>query len=180
VVDGIDDFARSLLEEAKRFLEKVDDDGDPAANEAYLHAALMLAFCSLEVHVNSVADDFISRPELSLHEKAFLLEREVRLEDGEFRIAPSLRIIRLEDRIRFLHVKFGRPLDASSPHWSQLAEAARLRNQLTHPKDVMVITKATVGRAIQAIIGTLDCLYQVIYKRGFPSAGIGLDSRLSF
>jgi hypothetical protein len=140
----------------------------------------MLAFCSLEAHVNSVGDDFISRPELSLHEKGILLEKEVRLEDGEFKITSTLRMMRLEDRIRFLHVRFGRPLDPSSPHWSELAEATRLRNQLTHPKEMIVITKATVGRAIEAIIDTLDCLYQAVYKRGFPSAGLGLNSRLGF
>jgi hypothetical protein len=176
----IDDFARSLLEEAKWFLEKTEDDGDPAANSAYLHAALMLAFCSLEAHVNSVGDDFISRPELSVHEKAILLEKEVRLENGEFRLTSTLRMMRLEDRIRFLHVRFGKAIDPSEPHWSQLAEATTLRNQLTHPKEMIVITKATVGRAIHAIIDTLDAVYRVIYRRPFPAASLGLQAKVSF
>jgi hypothetical protein len=179
-MENIDEFARSLLEEAKHFLEKTEEDGDPIANAAYLHAALMLSFCSLEAHVNSVGDDFLSRPELSLHEKALLLEREVRIEDGEFKITSALRMVRLEDRIRFLHAKFGKALDTSSPHWGQLAEATKLRNQLNHPKDMVPISKVTVGRAIQAIIDTLDNLYRSIYSRGFPSAGLALNSRLSF
>jgi hypothetical protein len=177
----IDDFARSLLEEAKRFLEKADDDGEPAANDAYLHAALMLAFCSLEAHVNSIGDDFMSRPEaLSLHEQGVLLEQEVRLEGGEFKLRSNLRMIRLEDRIRFLLVRFGKGVDLQMQHWSHLADATKLRNQLTHPKEAIIITSTTVGRAIQAIIDTLDCLYRAIYKEGFPSAGRGLKSRLDF
>lgn len=179
-MNDIDEFARSLLEEAKRFLEKSEDHGDPVANNACLHAALMLAFCSLEAHVNSVGDDFVSRPELSVHEKALLREREARLENGEFKITSALRMMKLEDRIEFLHVKFGGPIDKSLPHWSQLTEATRLRNQLTHPKEIIVITKTAVGRAIQAIVDTLDCLYQAVYKRGFPSAALGLNSKLTF
>lgn len=179
-MQDIDEFARSLLEEAKRFLEKTEENGDPVANAAYLHAALMLSFCSLEAHVNAVGDDFLSRPELSLHERALLLEKEVRLEDGQFRITPLLRMMRLEDRIRFLHAKFGTAFDSSSPYWGQLAEATKLRNQLTHPKDIVPISKITVGRAIQAIIDTVDNLYRSIYKQGLPSAGLGLNSRLSF
>ena len=88
---------------------------------------------------------------------------------------------RLEDRIQFLHARFGgKPIDVSQKWWPQLGDAMKLRNQLTHPKEVVVITEDATSRAIQTIIDTLDGLYQVIYKRGFPSAGLGLDSRLNF
>ena len=176
----IDDFARSLLDESKRFLEKAVDESDQAANNAYLHAALMLAFCSLEAHVNSIGDDFLSRPEVTVHEQGLLLEREVKLENGGFQLKATPRMARLEDRIRFLHVRFGKAIDQSASHWSRLAEATRLRNQLTHPKEKVVITHTVVGGAIQAIVDTLDCLYQAIYKRGFPHAPLGLNSRLDF
>jgi hypothetical protein len=179
-MSAIDDFARSLLEESKRFLEKTGDGGDQTANDAYLHAALMLAFSSLEAHVNAIGDDFLSRPEVSIHEKAILLEQEVRLENGQFVIKQVPRMIRLEDRIRFLHVRFGASFDSSASHWAQLADATKLRNQLTHPKELVLISKESVGRAIQAIIDTLNALYQVIYKRTFPPASLGLHSKLTF
>jgi hypothetical protein len=141
----------------------------------------MLSFCALEAHVHSIAEEFSIRPDLSAHEKGMLLEREVRLEDGEFRLKPGLRMAKLEDRIEFLHAKFsGKAVDRSSTWWGQLSTATNLRNQLTHAKSVPAITEAAVRSATQAIIDALDALYQAIYKRKFPPAGQGLQSRLIF
>jgi hypothetical protein len=176
----IDDFARSLLEESKRYLEKASELHESAAIDACLHAALMLAFCSLEAHINAIGEEFGTRPDFSVHEKGVLLEKEVRLENGEFVLSNSLKMTRLEDRIQFLHVKFSAPLDRSKPVWSQLMDALALRNQLTHPKGMISITEAAVSRAIQAIIDTLDGLYRAIYGKAFPAAGRGLQSKLTF
>jgi hypothetical protein len=128
----------------------------------------MLAFCSLEAHLNAIGEDFGERPDFSAHEKGIILEKEVRL------------MARLEDRIQFLHAKFSAPLDRSKPLWSQLTEALALRNQLTHPKGIVSITVAAVSRAIQAIIDTLDGLYRAIYRKPFPAAGRGIQSKLTF
>jgi hypothetical protein len=179
-VENLDEFAALLLEEAKRFVEKAEDNNSPEADTAYLHAALMLAFCSLEAHVNIIGEDFIRRSELSLHEKATILEQEVRLEDGEFKMVTTLRMIRLEDRIRFLHVRFGKPLDKSAAHWAELSQALALRNRLTHPKAKVDLTRDAVARAIKAIIDTLDALYRAIYRRPFPLANAGMVSIVRF
>lgn len=177
----IDLFANQLLEEAKRFLEKASECSDSVAEAANLHAALMLSFCALEAYVNAIGDELSSRPGLSAHEKGVLLEREVRLEDGEFRLKSGLRMARLEDRIEFLHVKFsGKPVDKGSVWWSRLNAATNLRNQLTHAKDIPVVTPHSVRSAIQAIIDALEALYQAIYRRSFPPANRGLQSRLNF
>ena len=176
----IDEFARYLLEESKRFLEKASDATDKMAESAYLHAAVLLAFSSLEAHVNAVGDEFEQRPEFSVHEKGVILEREVRLENGEFVLTNSLKMSRLEDRILFLHSKFASPLDRSRSQWSHLKEAIDLRNQLTHPKEAITITEDAVSRAIVAVISTLDSLYQAVYGKPFPAAGRGLQSKLSF
>ena len=66
----------------------------------------MLAFSSLEAHVNSISDDIVERPEMTVHDKSVLLEREVRFEKGEFKLSNTLKMVRLEDRIQFLHVRF--------------------------------------------------------------------------
>ena len=68
VVSEIDDFALSLLEEAKWFLEKGGRNAGNSLESPFLHAALLVAFCSLEAHVNSVADDFALRPGVLPHE----------------------------------------------------------------------------------------------------------------
>ena len=56
----------------------------------------MLAFCALEAHTNAIADEFSARPELTVHERAVLLEQEVRLDKGEFKTG-GLKIYRLEE-----------------------------------------------------------------------------------
>lgn len=177
----IDLFANQLLEEAKRFLERASECSDPTAEAANLHAALMLSFCALEAYVNAIGDELSSRPGLSAQEKGLLLEREVRLEGGEFQLKSGLRMARLEDRIEFLHVKFsGQSVDKSSTWWSRLNAATNLRNQLTHAKDVPAITRDSVSSAIQAIIDALGTLYQAVYQKKFPPANRRLQSRLNF
>lgn len=177
----IDLFANQLLEEAKRFLEKAGDGADSVAQTAYLHAALMLSFCALEAHVNALGEEFSVAAGLSAHEQGILLERDVRLEDGQFQLKQNLKIARLEDRIEFLHTKFsGKPIDHTSDWWRQLSTAIDLRNKLTHAKDVPPIGQAAVRNAVQAVINTLDSLYRALYKRGFPLAGLGLQSQLRF
>lgn len=174
-------FANQLLEEAKRFLEKAKEGSDAATEAANLHAALMLAFCALEAHVNSIGEEFSIRTDLSVHERGMLLERDVRLENGEFTLNDNLKMARLEDRIEFLHAKFsGKSLDRSSTWWGKLMTAMQLRNQLTHAKTIPVITEAAVRSATEAIIEAIDALYKAIYKKKFPSASQGLQSRLTF
>ena len=176
-----DSFATQLLEEAKRFLEKGQETSDPAAEVANLHAALMLSFCALEAHVNAVSDEFSGSNDLSVHERAMLLEKDVRLENGQFRLQAGLRMSRLEDRIDILHAKFsGSPVDRSSLWWSGLQEAMNLRNQLTHAKAVPAIKAVAVRSATLSIIDTLNALYLAIYKKKFPAAGQGLSSQLNF
>jgi hypothetical protein len=147
-VDDIDQFASNLLNEAKRFLERAKDAQGTSAEAPNLHAALLLAFCSLEAHVNAVADDFLSRPDLSVHERGVLGERDVRLQDGVFLLATNLRIWRLDDRIALLHQKFSKNgLDAVVPWRSKLAAAGDIRNKLTHPKAIPPITIGSVEKA---------------------------------
>jgi hypothetical protein len=178
-LSAIDDFAGSLLEEAKRFLEKAES-SDQVGRSAFLHASLVLAFCALEAHINATADEFAGSSMLSLHEKALLLEQDVRFELGEFKTG-GLRMMSLQDRIMFLHLKFGgKPLDRTASWWSELSTAISLRNKLTHPKEVPVITINAVRQAIQAIISGLDVLFRAIYRKPFPVANLRLDSRLTF
>lgn len=177
----IDLFANQLLEEAKRFLEKARERSDSTAEAANLHAALMLSFCALEAHINAIGEEFSARADLSAHKKGILLEQDVRLEDREFRLKPLLKMAKLEDRIEFLHAKFsGKPVDRSSSWWGQLNAATNLRNQLTHAREIPSIIKGAVRSACQAIVDALDALYQAIYKRKFPPASRGLQSRLTF
>lgn len=176
-----DIFANQLLEEAKRFLEKASESSNPIAEEANLHAALMLSFCALEAHINLIGEELSVRSDLSAHEKSVLLERDVRLEDGEFRIQNALKMVRLEDRIEFLHTRFSKkPVDKSAVWWGQLISAIRLRNELTHAKTIPSVNQSSVQNAIQAILGALDALARAIYNKKLPVTEMGLNSRMHF
>ena len=180
-MDNIDQFASSLLEEAKRFLERAKDAVGTAAESPNLHAALMLAFCSLEAHVNSIADEFSNRSELSVHEKGILIERDVQLQEGMFRLTAKLRISSMEDRITLLHHKFSKKgLEAKAEWRSKLSSAIDLRNKLTHPKIIPSITVGAIEKVIEAVIETINALYVGLYNRPLPAANLGLASTLEF
>lgn len=181
MVADFDSFASQLLEEAKRFLERaVEAKSDQVACDAYLHGALLLAFCGLEAHLNAIAEEFALRPELTVHELGVLTEQDVKLEDGQF-VFGQLKTYRMEDRILFLHRRFsGKALDTATVWWTQFKHATKLRNKLTHPNEAHSISIKDVEFAIGAIISLLDNLYVNIYKRNLPAAGLGLKTPLNF
>jgi hypothetical protein len=179
-LNEIDAFAASLLEEAKRFLERAREAKDEEGEAPNLHAALMLAFCSLEAHVNAVADEISLRRNLSTQVLAVIKERELRLKDGEFILDQNkLKNYRIEDRILALH-RVGVKPNIDGAWRASLAAALDLRNKLTHPKIVPAITEASVIKAIEAVIDTIDALYSSVYKRRFPAVHRRLQSKLDF
>lgn len=175
-------FASELLEEAKRFAIKAAETRDASAKQAYLHASLMVGFASFEAHVNSIADDFLARTDLTVHERGLLAEHAVDLKDGEFRESETLKVQRLEDRVLFLCRRFSKtPVDRKQSYWSEFVFASKLRNSLTHPKGEPVsISEAAVARALRAIVELLNVMYSAIYRRKLPAYNRGLSSKLNF
>ena len=177
----VDAFASQLLEESKRFLEKADARMADIGRNASLHAALLLAFASLEAHLNSMSEDFLVREDLSVLDRSTLAERDFVLEEGRWVLTERLRVYRIEDRVEYLHNTFSNAtLDKSAPYWPQLKDGLRLRNRLTHPRQMEIITGDQVRRAILAVIDTLDALYLAVYKRPFPAKQRGANSTLDF
>jgi hypothetical protein len=172
----IDAFASQLLEEAKAFLEKSREFKSGSTKDAFLHASLNLGFCALEAHVNAIAEDFLTRSDLSSHERSLLSEMKVELSDGEFRVTQQMQIYRLEDRLLFLCHRFSKGrLDKRAGYWSQFKDTLALRNSLTHPKKPAVVTEASVERALLAILQLLDVLYKRIYGKNYPPRKRGLQ-----
>ncbi len=175
-----DEFARLLLEEAKRFLERASCE-DHEAKNAYLHASLLLSFSALEAHINCIADDFLVRPDLSTLERSILGERDIELSSGEFVLKETLKIFRLEDRIEFLYRRFsGKSIDKSVTWWSDFKDGLKLRNTLTHPKGVSSVAEAKVKKTVLSILELLDVIYSGIYKTSYPPKIRGLDSKMTF
>ncbi len=178
----IDALATLLLEESKRFLEKAHETTDDTARHAFLHASLSLGFSSLEAHVNSIVDDQLERTDLSVHERAFLSERKVNLQQGAFALHDSLQMQRIDERIALLWTRCSvhDAFDYQSASWSHLKEGIKLRNELTHPREATELTTDRVGRSLSAIIDIIDIAYTRIYGKPLPAKNRGLQSRLSF
>lgn len=178
-MSGIDDFANRLFEEAKRFLEKgkeVTGDGQVA----FFHAAILLGFSSLEAHVNAIADEQLLREGLSLQDKSILMEKDVKFKNGRFELG-EFKMYRLQDRIEFLCKRFGRTsLNKNDVYWAGFLEAAKVRNNLTHPKDDTEITEQAVEAAIRSILQLINAIYISIYGRPHPGFRRGLDSNMNF
>ena len=180
-VDSIDSFATILLEKAKRFLELAAEAGEGEGLNANLHASMVLAFCALEAHVNAVSDEMALRKGLTPHEKSILLEREVSLDNGHYKLKNGLKMYRLEDRVLFLFARFAKkPLEKDVLWWGRLKASVKVRNGISHPKKVTILTEQDVATSIQAIVDCLDKLYQGIYARKFPAASRALQSKLTF
>jgi hypothetical protein len=178
---NFDEFAQILFEEAKRFYEKARDEISDQGKSAYLHAALNIGFCALEAHINSIADELAIRPDLNSLDKSILLERELRLQDGDYQLSGSLKMFRLEDRIQFIYRRFsGKALDRQTSWWSDLKAGLDLRNKISHPKESPVVKENDVQKALSAIIETLKTIYMATFHRDYPAAGRALDSNLNF
>jgi hypothetical protein len=183
-MNEIDAQATLLLEEARCFFEKADQlPAGSVGQIALLHAAMLLGFSSLEAHVNAVADEMALRPALSVLEQSILQEEDYSLEKGEFKLNGKLKMYRFEDRLSFLLANFSYPpkaVWAKEPWWSSLKGGIELRNRLVHPKSKVLVDVISVRSALIAIVACLDCLFQSIYRRPFPSAKRGTSASMTF
>jgi hypothetical protein len=175
VSTDFDAFSISLLDEAKRFLEKFGEDDE----EAFLHASLVLGFSSLESHINSVSDELSLRHEASILDKSILLERAVKLKKGEWQLADT-QYVRLEERMAFLCRRYGGKTLGSFSWWSDLSQGISARNDLVHPRTAVALQSADVKRFLLAIVSALNDLYLAVFGKGHPSFGRGLQSTMTF
>ena len=106
--------------------------------------ATILTWSAIESFVNNRLDDFGSLPDgmFELHERAFLLEKRIKLEDkgdkiGQF-VLEGAEYSRLEDKIFFLVTKFGNrgslKVKRGDTLWQEFQELKDARDALVHPK----------------------------------------------
>lgn len=99
-------YAKELMESAKGFAEKGKSEPDQALKQAYLRASLLHGISFLEAHLNELADHFKGKKMLSTHDLGILLEREVRLDKGSFKLMKTPKFSRISDRIEVLLANF--------------------------------------------------------------------------
>ena len=180
-MNEFDEFCTELLEESKRFFEKSKEENDPEAQKAYNNASLLLAICALEAYINGISEEICLAHGYPLQIKSALLEKEIRLENGEFALSGSLKMSRLIDRIEIIYRKhMQRPISDSEEWWIDLKQGIDYRNRLVHPKDALNISIEMLERVIRAVIGCLTALYKAVYKRKFPKGTATITSSMTF
>jgi hypothetical protein len=168
-MSSFDVFCGQLLEQAKRFNEKAKVERDTEGISAYKNASLVLSICALEAYINGISEEITLAKGFPIHEKGILLEKEVRLEKGQWSLSNTLKISRLTDKIELLywrHVK--KKLDTTEKWWEALKIGIDIRNKITHPKEEVVIPEELNGKIIEAVIDCISVLYKAIYRRNFP------------
>lgn len=176
-----DDFCSDLLEQAKRYLEKAKADSDVSHQYAYKNACLLLTICALEAYINGISDEVTLGPNFPLHLKAILLEKEIRLTKGEFKLSDSLKMSRLSEKIEVLYRRYNRKvINDEESWWPILQSGIDLRNKLTHPKDKLDFSEDFLEKILKSTIECISCLYRCVYKREFPKKNLNVVSRLDF
>lgn len=177
-----DEFASSLWEESKRFYEKSIEATEIESKGAYQRAAILLGMSALEAYVNGICDDLLSNPNIPLHEQSILSEREIELDNGEFKLGKKLQMFRITDRIEFLFFKFGKiQLNGSTNHWyGNLKTSIKLRNSIVHPKEAVVVTDGNTKILLQSIKECLQEISKIVYGKAFPFVKMELQSKLNF
>lgn len=170
-------FSRSLIESAKFLAKLGNSEKQTGIKQSFYRASLYHSLAYVEAQVNDLSDHFSDDSKLSVHERAFLTEKNIQLEKGEFTIQSSLKMTRLSDRIEFLSAKFG-----SSPEFisefDTLKKFLRLRNVLAHPKEAREITSDEVNGAIKASIAVSNHLALTIFGKGLSYASRSLDPKI--
>ncbi len=180
-MNSFDIFCNDLLEEAKRFNEKGTSESKLEGKNAYQHASLLLAICALEAYINGISEEITIAKAFPTHEKGILLEKEVKLEKGEWTLTNNLKMSRLTDKIELLYKRHTRThLTDTQKWWPTLKMGIDYRNKITHPKEEVIISKDFCEKVIHSVIECLTDLYLAIYKRNFPKSHLSLTSKLDF
>lgn len=179
---AFDDFSGLLLEEAKRFLEKIKETKDEDAKTAYIHSAVLIGISALEAYINGISQELVNFHATPIHERAILGEKEVELKNGEFVLTERLKIQRLTDRIQYLYFKYSKTYltGESETWWGPLKQSLKVRNSLVHPKEEITISEDEVTLLIESVIECLLRLSKIIYKKEYPFRKMGLQSKLTF
>lgn len=180
-MNAFDVFCNDLLEEAKRFNEKSNSESNLEGKKAYQHASLLLTICALEAYINSISEEITIAKAFPIHEKGILLEKEVKLQKGEWVLTDNLKMSRLTDKVELLYKRHtGIVLENTQKWWPILKTGIECRNKITHPKSEVIMSNDFCEKVIRSVIECLAELYKAVYKRKFPKSHLSIISKLDF
>jgi hypothetical protein len=137
----------------------------------YFRASIFYAMSAIEAFINYIGNIFEQGDIFHPHEIGFLTDRKYSLHQGRFQIIDQMEYHRLEEKLRFLIVKFINGFDfEQNPSWSQLIDFKRLRDIITHPRkeedEISLIEyKTKIQKGIGSILNIMNYLCNGIFGR---------------
>jgi len=162
-------FAKLLLKESQEFLKLAKfEKSDKFLREMYIKASIAFAWFGLEGVINLITSDFLVLKNLPLHEKAFIEEKNIEFQEGEFKINGK-RYRSTKDKLLYLLKNFGNyNMSQKGILWNKLNNLEEMRNALVHPKGSPSIKKFKEKNAeegLKTVISIIEILYKKIYKK---------------
>jgi len=160
------------LKDAHFFLTKAIDESEIELSQRYYRVSIFCELCAIESYVNYIAQPLELAEVMNTHETAFLLEKKVELIGDKFEIIDKMQFQKLEDKLRFLIIRFDKTFDfEKNPCWPRFMELKRKRDELTHPRhdkdDTSVSSYERISKnGLNAIIEIINRLSTAIFKRG--------------
>lgn len=167
---------RDYINNAEYFFEEAEKQGNPRLQEPLVIATILFSWIAIESFINSMMQDFaaVEGNYFSIHEKGFLLEKQVALEQsgqnaGIFSLTNKQSYNRLEDKILFLLAKVGSaaPSFKQSSLWSNFSSMKQQRDTITHPRTIgeSKNTLKDAELAIQVAKDIISEISQEIWKK---------------
>ena len=159
------------LKDADHFIEKAQAAKEENAAKRDYRASVFYAMGAVEAFINYVGDTFAQGGDWPVHEIAFLNDKKFGIEGGHFVILDQAEYHKLEDKLKFLIMKFHPSFDFEHmSSWSQLLEMKRLRDAITHPRqdeDGIQINeyKRKVEDGLSAVIEIINILCKALFNK---------------
>lgn len=173
-----DEFARELYEDAKHSLYAAKDSSD-FIRQRHLRHSLFTAFSFLELQIELISAHFKNSDFFSIHERGIIGQREVRFEKGAFKIKEAVKFSRLADRMLLLQHKFKGDKLAERDWWAPLMRATDRRNLVAHPRGLVILDIDETEKDILATLYCANDLFEIVFGKGLPYAGLGSKPKLT-
>ena len=138
ILNNLYDYIKVLCDSADWYLEKLNNkDHDGIDREALIVSVIFNSWCALEGYINYITSIAKYAKKLHPHEKAFLSEMKLRINDnGEF--TEGRKYYPTAAKILFILNRFSSVSQKKFKQtklWNNIKISEDLRNNLTHPKD---------------------------------------------
>lgn len=132
-------------------------------------------------HVRSLVDDIGTIPpmmELALNETSYSVDEQGILKE-HIRFIPLISMIRLVTKLAEQHCP-GLKIDFSNAGWSKLKQTIKIRNRITHPKNLsdLEITQEDIAISQAGFFWTLKLIVEVMEASGAVLAQYVVDLKL--